>query len=445
MKKLSLLTSSLCIALLSSQSYAANLNDIYQQALDNDLELAAAHAQKEATLYQAAEARSALLPQVNLQATYTETNIDKIEGKDSGIDPYDTTVYSASVQQTLFNLNSWYNWRAASAQGDSAELQYALSEQQLILRSAKAYFDVLRAQENLETAQAQEKAVKRQLEQTQQRFDVGLVAITDVHDAEAQYDLSYANLIGQQANLDISKENLQQITNQRFEDLSTLKDDIEYPQPEKSAQEWVDAGMAKYKGIQIALAGMDSAEYARKAGWLNYAPVVNVSWAMQKGDQANMQADPNTGALRSTTFETDTQVLTLQASLPLFAGGRNYAAAKKAAAQEANAAVQLDTQRRNVKNTIRSTYLQLKTAALTIKARKRSTISAQSALDATQTGYKVGTRNIVEVLNAQQNLFSAQRDYANARYDYILSLLQLKFYAGSLSKADVDTLNAWLK
>lgn len=442
MKKFTLLSSSVLASLLLSQtSLAANLDDVYQQALSGDLELAAAHAKKEATLYQASEARSALLPQVNLQATYTETDTGEFEIGSQKADPdkYDTTVYSVSVQQTLFNLNSWYNWRAASAQGDSAELEYALSEQQLIMRSTKAYFDVLRAQENLETAQAQETAVKRQLEQTQQRFDVGLVAITDVHDAEAQYDLSYANLIGQQANLDISIENLEQITNKPNKNLASLKDDIAYPQADKPVEEWVNAGMDKYKGIQLAMKGMDSAEYARKAGWLNYAPTVNLSYAYQDGENGISQ-----GAT-TTIIDASTQVLTIQASMPLFAGGRNYAAAKKAAAQEAGAAVQLNLQRRTVKNTIRSTYLQLNTAALTIKARKRSTISAQSALDATQTGYKVGTRNIVEVLNAQQKLFAAQQDYANARYDYILNLLQLKFYSGVLSKADVDLLNGWLK
>jgi outer membrane protein len=431
MKKFITLTSVLSSALFAANVFAADLNEIYQLSLANDAELAAAKAKREAGNYQVGLARAALLPQISLGATQLDSETE-IDGAPTS--KMEALSYNATISQTLFNLNSWYNYQAASAGGDASDLEYVLSEQQLILRSAEAYFNVLRAKENLDTAQAEEKAVKRQLEQTQQRFEVGLIAITEVHEAEASYDLSYANLIGQEAALDISYEALEQITGQRFEQLSQLKTDVEFSTPEKAVTDWVNAGLSKYAGIKLAQEGVNSAEYSRKAGWSNYAPQINAQWSYTDGEQV----------LGSSVVDGTTTSLALTATIPLFAGGSNYAKAKQAAAQSTEASAKLDLQQRTVKNNIRSLYRKVQTDVLTVKARKRATVSSQSALEATETGYQVGTRNIVEVLNAQRNLFGAQRDYANARYDYIIDLLNLKFYAGSLGDNDIQALNAWL-
>lgn len=433
MKKLLALTS----AIFATNAMAADLNDVYQASLANDAELAAAKAKRDAGNYQVDLARAALLPQVSVGITKTQTDVDTETSAfvTDGTYTVDTTVVNASVSQTLFNLNSWYVYQAAAAGGDASDLELLLSEQQLIVRSAEAYFNVLRAKENLETAQAEEKAVKRQLEQTQQRFEVGLIAITEVHEAEASYDLAYANLIGQEAAIDISFEALEQLTGQRFEELSRLKKDIDYILPQKPVAEWVNEGMTMYAGIQIAKESVNSAEYSHKAGWSNYAPQVNAQFQYSDGDQASFGSE---------TSDTTSSSLILSASIPLFAGGSNYAKAKQAAAQSTEASANLDLQQRTIRNNIRSLYRKVQTDVLTIKARKRATISSQSALEATETGYQVGTRNIVEVLNAQRNLFSAQRDYANARYDYIINILNLKFFSGSLAEPDIQRLNVWL-
>lgn len=433
MKKIITLTSIISSAFFANHAMAADLNEIYQLSLTNDAELAAAKAKRSSGDYQVDIARAALLPQVTLGAdkVFSDTETD------AGDIDYDTLSFNATISQTLFNLNSWYNYQAASAGGSVSDLEYILSEQQLILRSAEAYFNVLRAKENLETAQAEEKAVKRQLEQTQQRFEVGLIAITEVHEAEASYDLSYANLIGQEAALDISYEALEQITGQRFENLAHLRSDVEFSTPKKAVGEWVDAGLSKYAGIQLAQEGVNAAEYTRKAGWSNYAPQINAQFSYTDGEQYN-QVLGDTSDITNTT-------LAISAKIPLFAGGSNYAKAKQAAARSTEASANLDLQQRTVKNNIRSLYRKVQTDVLTVKARNRATVSSRSALEATETGYQVGTRNIVEVLNAQRNLFSAQRDYANARYDYIIDLLNLKFFAGSLAEADIQALNAWLK
>lgn len=434
MKKLVVLTS----ALLAAQANAADLNEIYQQALSNDAELSAAKAKRDAGNYQVGLARAALLPQVTIGYSQTSNDVETEASAFSTETNYttNTSALTATVSQTLFNLSSWYDYQAASAGGDIAELEFALSEQQLIVRTSEAYFNVLRAKENLDTAQAEEKAVKRQLEQTRQRYEVGLIAITEVHEAEASYDLAYANLIGQEAALDISYESLEQITGQRFDSLDQLKTDVDFAAPENKVTEWVNAGLEKYAGVKVAEENLSSAEYSRKSGWSRYAPQVDAQWRYSDGDQAS---------LGSTTTDVTSTTLTLSASIPLFAGGSNYARAKQAAANSAQASANLDLQRRTVKNNIRSLYRTVQTDVLTIKARKRATVSSQSALEATETGYQVGTRNIVEVLNAQRNLYSAQRDYANARYDYIINLLNLKFFSGALTEADIQALNAWLK
>lgn len=429
---------SLTIALLTAgAANAADLTTIYQQALANDAEIAAARATRDADGYNLTMARGALLPQANVSYNISKYDME-IDAPGSKISTdYDTKTLQLQASQTLFNLNSWYTYKAASTSDDAAELQLHLAEQQLVLRTAQAYFNVLRAQDNLATAQAQEKAVKRSLEQTKQRFDVGLIAVTDVHESQAVYDLAYVNLLGMEAALDISYEALEQLTGQHFDRVAPLQADVamEMPAPEK-AEDWVQSGLDKYVGVLLAEAGLDAQRLQRNAARSNHLPKVELTAAYQDGDQYQFTLGG--------TVPAQTTVIGVQISMPLLAGGSLYGQSKKAAKNYAAAEFQAESQRRAAKQSIRSLFRQVQTDSLNVKARKQSITSAESALEATETGYKVGTRNIVEVLNAQGNLYSAQRDYANARYDYILNLLNLKFYAGTLNEGDITALNAWL-
>ena len=231
MKKLLSLTTAL---LASGTVFGADLSTIYQQAASNDAEIAAARATREANGYNVTIARGALLPQAQISYTHSQIESDLSGAVSTGTTIVDTDIESdydrdllqLSASQTLFNLNSWYTYQAARTGDEASALQLQLAEQQLLLRTAQAYFDVLRAKDNLSTAQAEEKAVKRSLEQTKQRFDVGLIAITEVHEAQAGYDLTYVNLLGQEAALDISYEALEQLTGQRFDAVSPLRDDV---------------------------------------------------------------------------------------------------------------------------------------------------------------------------------------------------------------------------
>ena len=443
MKKLLSLTTAL---LASGAAYAADLSTIYQQAASNDAEIAAARATREANAYNITIARGALLPQAQVSYSHTEVDSD-LSGAVStatGIvnassdNSYNRDILQLSASQTLFNLNSWYTYQAARTGDEASGLQLQLSEQQLLLRTAQAYFNVLRAQDNLSSAQAEERAVKRSLEQTKQRFEVGLIAITEVHEAQASYDLSYVNLLGMESALDISYEALEQLTGQPYNEVSPLRAEVpmEMPAP-ADASEWVASGMEKYPGILLAEANKDAVRLQRNAARSNHLPTVTLSGAYLDGDQTAVDAngDPYNGNI--------TQI-GVEISMPLLAGGSLYGQSKQAAMNYAASDYTLEKQRRDVKQNIRSLFRQVKTDVLNIKARKQAITSAQSALEATETGYKVGTRNIVEVLNAKKNLYSAERDYANARYDYIINLMNLKFYAGTLNEGDIQLLNTWL-
>jgi outer membrane protein len=435
MKKLLSITA---IAFASSGAFATDLSTIYRQAASNDAEIAAARATREASGYNVNVARSAILPQAQAAYSYTHINADSHFGSTDTNTNYDLGSLQLSASQTLFNLNSWYTWQAAKTADQGYALQLQLSEQQLLLNTAQAYFNVLRAHDNLTTGEAEEKAVKRSLEQTRQRFDVGLIAITEVQEAQASYDLTYVNLLSLQAALDVSYEALETLTGQRYDKLSFLRDNIIMAMPEPAvADEWVATGMAKYPGVQMAIIQKDTVGQQRDAARANHLPTVKLAASYTTGDNSPTSSYPH-------VYDSEVTSIGVNVSMPLFAGGSIYAQSKQAASNYAAADYQLESSRRQVKQSIRSLFRQLQTSVQNIDARKQAITSAQSAVDATQTGYQVGTRNIVEVLNAQKNLFSAQRDYANARYDYIINLLSLKFYSGTINEGDIDALNSWL-
>ncbi len=434
MKKLLTLTSAI---LLPSAVIAADLSTIYDMAASNDPQIAAARASREADAYNVMIARGALLPQA--EASYTHTNVEiEIDGVNGLVTDYELGAFSVTAGMSLFNLNSWYTYKAARAGNDNGIYELQMAEQQLLLRTAEAYFNVLRAEDNLSTADAELKAVQRSLEQTKQRYDVGLTAITDVHSAQAAYDLSYANLLGQQANRQIQYETLEQLTGQTISDVAALKCSVDMNRTEPAdPNAWVTSGMDKFPGLRMVDSQLEAARLQRNAARAAHLPTVEVFANYEDGDQATIITEDPAGVTRT--------AYGIKVSVPLLAGGSLYAQTKQAALNYAAADYLLENERRTVRQNIRTLYLQVQNDVLNIKARQQSIRSARSALDATQTGYKVGTRNIVEVLDAQQQLYGAERDYANARYDYIINLLTLKYYAGTLNEGDINMLNGWLQ
>jgi outer membrane protein len=440
--------SSVCCALVlfSQTASAETLQDIYLQALENDHRFKAAQAERDAGVENRSLRRAALLPQIAGDASWQKSDIEnKVANRELSEElqeqtppEYESTqiAYGVGLRQSIIDLSNWHLYAQGKALANVAEAEFAIAREELILRTSQAYFDALRAVDNLATAKAEEDALSHQLEQTKQRFAVGLTAITEVHEAQAAYDSATANRLVAEGNLGIAFEALEVLTGRSYRSLSPLKDEFPVAPPEPLARdEWVKMALENNSALQASQFNARSAEANAKAAKARHLPTL-------------------TGSIRYGTNERDIEDITildqeattvqLDLAVPLFAGGGTSATRRQAASQYVQAReIYLQTQRDTIQST-RSRHLDVLTSAASVKARKQAITSSRSALEATQAGYDVGTRDLVDVLNAQGRLYSAQRDYYNALYNYVLASLQLKQAAGVLVAADVGELNQWL-
>lgn len=446
------------VALTASLAQAQSLQEIYELALENDAELKAYQAQFKADQEQEILARSGLLPQVSASYDYTETETSTVADSLVGLDASgagiireiesfsDTTSkgYTVSLSQALFDLPAWFNFQASKSLTAQAEATFAAQQQALIVRVAQAYFSVLRAQDNLAASKAQERALERQLEQTQQRFEVGLIALTDVHEAQAAFDLAQVARIIDDNNLAVALEGLSVLTAVEHERLYTLGEafPIAPPSPaDRSA--WV--GFALENNLQLKASRLNetAAQQNAKSKRLEHAPTITGSFSNSDFDtDGTSRQDSVFNVPPSSQREQD--VIRLRVQMPLFAGGA-ISANRRRAAEQFNAAREsrIALQRNTIAQT-RSLHMTVMSDVSRVQARAQAIVSSQSALDATQAGYEVGTRNVVDVLNAQNALYAAKRDYANSRYDYVINQLRLKQQAGLLSPQDVLDLDRHL-
>lgn len=435
-----------CVTLAASVTHATDLKTVFEQALQNDPQLAAELALADANAQSVGLARGGILPQIALTAEQSTTTLDGgavLSGTTQINDFYDQqdadkTSYGLNLKQAIINPNSWYTYGAASATTDKAALERVKAEQDVVVRLSEAYFDVLRATASLASAKAQEAAVKRQLEQTQQRFKVGLIAITEVHEAQAVYDGATVELIAAESQLDIAYEALALLTGERYHHINPLKDDIPLAGPVPADRtHWEQLALANNIDVLIAQKDQLSATRNHKAKISDHAPTVDLvaSYSVTE-DEAN-------GA--SLGEELTATYVGVQVNMPIFVGGSQWAAQKQAYYQRQAAEKGLEAAQRGASLKVRSFYRQLQADIARVKARKQAITSARSAMEATQTGYEVGTRNIVEVLQAQLSVFSAERDYAYARYDYVIDLLKFRQAVGQLTMQDIVEVNAWLQ
>ncbi|MBA6413859.1 TolC family outer membrane protein [Parahaliea sp. F7430] len=444
----------LALSLAVSSAQAASLRDIYELALENDAQLKAEQAQYRANLETEKIGLSRLLPQVKANYDYTDTDQDQ-RGESFAIDGdvkaiktatntrIDREGYQVSLNQALFDLPAWFSFQSGKEFSKQAEATFAANQQNLIVRVVEAYLAVLRAQDNLEASKAQERAFERQLEQTQQRFEVGLIAITDVYEARAAFDLAQVNRIVDENNVSVALERLSVLTGQHHDNLHVLKEDFEVKPPEPlDRAAWVDFALENNFRLQAARHAEEAARNAAKANKLEHAPKVSGSYAYSDySNEGTLRRKPSTAFDTSPDSDTELSQWQIRLDVPLFSGGA-VSANRRRAAQEFNVARENRiNQTRNIMTQARSLHMTVLSDVSRVAARKQSIVSSRSALDATQAGYEVGTRNVVDVLNAQNTLFSAQRDYANSRYDYILDVMLLKEQAGLLSPEDIYQLN----
>ncbi|MCG8017956.1 MAG: TolC family outer membrane protein [Candidatus Thiodiazotropha sp. 'RUGA'] len=420
-------------------SQADDLMSVYRLALENDPQLQAAKEQLNSARESKSLARSQLLPTIGLGATYDAVRSDVKTLQGASVD--DTSTYRESglglnLTQPIYRRDRLVQLEQSDSTIAQAEADFASAEIDLMVRSTTAYFDILSAEDDLRVANAEREATGRQLEQAQQRFDVGLIAITDVHEAKAAYDAARASEIAAENSLDNAWEALFEIIGAKAKsDLAKLGDGLLLNPPvPNSLTDWSDTAQQQNYSIIAARSSLKVLEQEIDVSKSGHYPTLDLvgGYSMNRSDSD-----------RAT--EADTARIGLSLEVPIYTGGAVSASTRQSQANYRAAQQSLDQTRRGVNRQVRDAFRGVLSTISQVEALKAATVSAQSALESTQAGYEVGTRTIVDVLNVQRNLFSSQRDYLNSRYGYILNGLALKSAAGTLSESDLETVNGWLE
>lgn len=420
---------------------AADLLTITQDALENNAELASARSQTGSVEAGRDVERGDLLPQVNASADVTHNRQYESQQTDS---PFSTGASDSNytgaglmleATQALFDARNSREVEQAERQIDQQTYQLAATEQQVLIDVSSAYFEILRAYEVLEARRAQERAIGRQLEQAREQFEVGLIAITEVEEAKAAFDQARAVRIAAESDLQVRFEVLERLTGQRYSSIDALGEEvpIQPPTPDDRGQ-WVELAMENNPLVLASEAGVEVSRSSVEIARAQRLPTLN---AFANYNYANDDRDGVEG-------HNSASQVGLRASLPLFTGGRTQASIRQNTYRLEASQYDFEAQRRDTVQQVRSRFTQVSNDVSTVEARAQAIISNQSALDATRAGYEVGTRNIVDVLNAEQNLYNAVADHASARYDYVINLLSLRQQSGTLDVPAVEEVNAWL-
>ena len=416
-----------------------NLSDIYELALKNDPLLRAAEATYRAGKENKAQGIAGLLPTLSIGGS---TNWNEYRIEEQLQDQYNSNSYYGNINQPIFRLDKWFQFERGTALSESAEAEFAYQQQETMIRVASAYFNVLNSFDNLNAAEAEEKAIQRQRDLAKKRFDVGLAAITEVQETQAAYDLTVVSRIARQAQLDSAQETLTSIIGRDITLLSPLADDFEISLPDPLDREsWVSLGLKNNYQLKSAKLQRDAAQASARASASNHLPQIDL---VGRISQSTSKQGKFGGFIQNPLFgiEQDTRQYSIQFNLPLYAGGAISSARRQAYANYDRSKEQAIYTERSTIRDIRSNHFGVQTQVANVTARKQALASAESALKATEVGYEVGTRNTVDLLDAQKRLFQAQRDYASSRYEYIISMLRLKASVGSLNPKDLINISS---
>lgn len=429
MPKARLVLAGIIAVLCGSPAGAEDLLQVYRQALDSDPTLKAAAASREAAQETKPQARALLLPSVGVAADQGYSF--GISGSPTGQSSFGSHNYAISLTQPIYNRGSQVRQRLAGAVVEQSDVDFHNAQNDLILRLSQGYFGVLAALDNLTYATAAKNAFARQLEQANRRFEVGLATITDVYDAQARFDAAVSVEIDYINKLADAREFLRQLTGQDYAQLNLLSErmPLALPQP-NDPEEWVRMALENNLRLRSAGYGVDQAREnidLQKAG---HYPKLDLGLSRVNLDN-------------SVTDTTSSQV-NLQLTIPLYSGGAVSSQARQAAYNYEAARQSLENLQRDTIRTVRNAYRGQEAAISQIKALDQTRVSTRSALEANQAGYEVGTRTIVDVLNAERDVYLAEANYAQARYSYIANFLILRQAAGQLSEADLTEINGWL-
>ena len=432
----------LILILFSAHIKAENLADVYELALKNDPLLKAAEATYRAGKENRVQGIAGLLPTLSVGGS---TNWNEYRVEEQLIDQYNSNSYLASLNQPIFRLDKWFQFERGTALSEAASAEFAYQQQETMIRVASAYFNVLNSIDSLNAARAEEKAIGRQKDLAKKRFDVGLAAITEVQETQAAYDLTVVSRIAREAQLDSAQESLTSIVGRDIKLLSPLIDNFEISLPEPLDREsWVSLGLENNFQLKAAKLQRDAAQASARSTASNHLPQVDLVGRVSKSTSKQGKFG---GFIQNPLFgvEQDTRQYSIQFNLPLYAGGAISSARRQAYANYDRSKEQAIFAERSTVRDVRSNHFGVQTQVANVTARKQALASAESALEATQIGYEVGTRNAVDLLDAQKRLFQAQRDYASSRYEYIISMLRLKASVGSLSPDDLMNISSQMK
>ncbi len=432
----------LVMAIFAPGAQADNLMDTYRDALANDAALASARAAYLAGQEKLPQGRALLLPSINLSAntTWNETDI-QYRGTSSfpgGQRNYNTNGATLSLSQPIYRRQNWAQYEQGKLQSAVAEIQYAAAQQGLMLNVSQAYFDALLAQDNASLAGAQKKAIQEQLDQAKMSFEVGTATITDTHEAQARFDLASASEIAALNELEIRQRALEKIIGKLPGTLATLVAELPLQTPEPSdISKWVEAAEQNNLLVQTKRASAEIANQEVERNRGGHHPTLDLV--------ASYSDTGATGSTFGVGNDTKASVIGLQLNLPLYQGGGTSSRVREAVANQEKARQDLTLEVRQSSLSTREAYLGVTSGAAQVRALEQALVSSQSSLDSTRLGLEVGVRTNVDVLNAQQQLFSAKRDLYKARYAYLINRLKLKSAAGTLAEDDLLQVNQWLK
>jgi outer membrane protein len=433
---------SLLSLIITGSIKAENLADVYELALKNDPLLRAAEATYRAGKENKRQGIAGLLPTLSISGS---TNWNEYRVEEQLQDQYNSNSYLANLNQPIFRLDKWFQFERGTALSEAAAAEFAYQQQETMIRVASAYFNVLNSIDSLNAAKAEEKAIGRQKDLAKKRFDVGLAAITEVQETQAAFDLTVVSRIAREAQLDSAQETLTSIVGRDIKLLSPLIDEFEISLPDPLDREsWVSLGLKNNYQLKSAKLQRDAAQAAARGSASNHLPQIDL---VGRISQSTSKQGKFGGFIQNPLFgiEQDTRQYSIQFSLPLYAGGAISSARRQAYANYDRSKEQaIYTERSTIKD-VRSNHFGVQTQVANVTARKQALASAESALEATQVGYEVGTRNTVDLLDAQKRLFQAQRDYASSRYEYIISMLRLKASVGSLNPNDLMRISSQMK
>jgi outer membrane protein len=425
--------------LVTQPLQAENLLEIYKTALENDPTYLAAYSDYKAIVESKNQSVAPLLPNLNLSAHYSD---NKTEYRTTGEDyDYTETGYNLDLTQAIFRYDYWVALRQANLQVAQAEASFRNARQQLILNVTSRYLEVLAAGDNLTFARSEMKAIGEQLNQTKQRYEVGLSAITDVHEAQARYDQAVAQNIEAENLLANTKENLREVTGQYYEHLAILaeKSPLIAPNPQ-NVDAWLDVAKDRSLSLIAAEKAMQIAQEEISRNRAGHYPTLDLVASI-----GYTETDGNTLLSPVTGREVDDSRIGVQLNLPLYEGGRVSSLTQEAAYRYQQAKDLYEQQRRATERETRSSYLNVLANISSVKAFATALESSKTALQATEAGYEVGTRTAVDVLNSRREVYRAERDYARSRYTYIQETMRLRAAVGTLSEREIAAINKWLK